>query len=889
MGLTAMEKEYHFKEVERRWYELWEKSGCFRRSENPKGKSYAIVIPPPNVTGVLHMGHLLNNTLQDVLIRRARQNGHCVFWQPGTDHAGISLQVVVEKKLLKEGIDPKKLSREEFLAHACRWRDEHGGIILDQLRHLGVSCDFSKKVHTLDTAYSRTVLTGFVELFKRGLIYRGRRMVNWCPKSQTALSDEEVLMQTRKGKLYRMRYEIVETPGTFIEISTTRPETIPGDVAVAVHPEDPRYQHLIGKHARRPFPGAEIPIIGDSSVLRDFGTGALKITPAHDAVDFAIGQRHGLTIIDVITLDGRLNELAGPELRGLTREAAREKAVQMLQERGLLLAAEDYEHSVGISERSGVPIEPRLSEQWFLRYPCIERAKEAVQSGTIQFFPRRWEKTYLHWLDNIQDWCISRQLLWGHRIPVWYRRSCDRQDPANWHVSVDGPADVENWEQDNDVLDTWFSSAFWPLGTLGWPDQEAMARHHFDFFYPTATLVTGPDIIFFWVARMIIMSLAFLEGDLAQIVPFRAVYFTGIIRDAQGRKMSKSLGNSPEPLDLIAQYGADGVRFGLLSIAPQGQDVLFDGVRMEQGRNLCTKLWNACRFRILQGKLEKPHTPNLGSMAAEDEAILQSLIDLTEQLEFAFGQYEFHGAVQRLEKFFRDDYCDWYVEVCKIRMRQEESQRAHILTLQDTILRHYLQLLQPFVPFIAQELWHALGYDDEEKFIQNFPLQTAEQLRRITPVLSENIVMVAELRAAVSAIRAHKSSLGMASQTRLHAYYYSENREAAIEKYLPILCALCGFEKLIAVDSLQGRPATLTPWGTFAVDVPDIIDHDRERERLSKEIEALERGIASNEAKLNNKDFLAHAPEKVIAGAKALLAENRGKLGKLRKFIGSLK
>jgi valyl-tRNA synthetase len=884
-----MEKEYRFNEVETRWYELWEKSGCFLRSESPVGESYTIVIPPPNVTGVLHMGHLLNNTLQDVLIRRARQNGRCVFWQPGTDHAGISLQVVVEKQLLKSAVDPRTLSREEFLAHACRWRDERGDIILNQLRHLGVSCDFSRKVHTLDGAYSRTVLTGFVEFFNRGLIYRGRRMVNWCPKSQTALSDEEVLMQTRQGKLYRMRYAIVENPGSFIEISTTRPETIPGDVAVAVHPEDPRHQHLIGKHARRPFPEAELPIIGDDAVLRDFGTGALKITPAHDSVDFAVGQRHGLAIIDVLTPDGRMNELAGPELCGLTREDAREKAAHMLRERGLLLAAEDYEHSVGISERSGVPIEPRLSEQWFLRYPCIEEAKEAVRSGVIQFFPRRWEKTYLHWLDNIQDWCISRQLLWGHRIPVWYRRDCDRKDPANWHVSVDGPPDPENWEQDSDVLDTWFSSAFWPLGTLGWPDRGAMARHHFDFFYPTATLVTGPDIIFFWVARMIIMSLAFLEGDLAQTVPFRAVYFTGIIRDAQGRKMSKSLGNSPEPLDLIGQYGADGVRFGLLSIAPQGQDVLFDGVRMEQGRNFCTKLWNACRFRVLQGKLEKSPGLNLQPMTAGDESILQSLIDLTAQQESAFGQYEFHGAVQRLEKFFRDDYCDWYVEVCKIRMRRDESQRSHILTLQDIILRHYLQLLHPFVPFITQELWHAMGYDNGEKFIQNVPLQTAEQLRKIAPISPDNIAIISELRETIAAIRAHKSSLGLATQTQLRAYYHSENREAAIEKHRPILCALCGFGELTAADSLQGRPATLTPWGTFAVDASDNIDNTRERERLSKEIETLNRNIISNETKLNNENFLSQAPEKIITGARTLLEENRNKLNKLQKLLGALK
>ncbi|MDR2576659.1 MAG: valine--tRNA ligase, partial [Puniceicoccales bacterium] len=600
-----MDSACDFKNFEAKLCAQWAERNCFSAAVEAGRATCTIMMPPPNVTGVLHMGHLLNNTLQDILIRRAWQSGKNVLWQAGTDHAGISMQVRVEKELQKEGIDAKKLSREEFLAHAERWRDKHGNIILEQLRHLGVCCDLQKKVHTLDPDYCQTVLHGFVELFRRGYIYKGKRMVHWCPVSQTALSDEEVLARETIGQLHRVRYEVVEEPGRFIEICTTRPETIGGDVAIAVHPSNERYADLVGKHCWRPFPREAIPIIADDAVDKDFGTGALKITPAHANVDFEIGQRHGLPLREVIDADGRLNAMAGKELEGMNRDSAREKSVEILRSLGNWVSAEQHTSAVGISERSGEPVEPRLSEQWFLRYPHVDLAKRAVSEGHIRFFPRRWEKTYLHWLENIQDWCISRQLLWGHQIPVWYKNGEDRSNPENWHVSLAGPKDLENWTREKDVLDTWFSSAFWPLGTLGWPDKGAMERRHFSTFFPTTTLVTGPDIIFFWVARMIFMAIAFLgngsDAKLPDCIPFRAVYFTGIVRDGQGRKMSKSLGNSPEPLDLIGRYGADGIRFGLISCAPRGQDILFGEERLEQGRNFRTKLWNACRFRTLQG------------------------------------------------------------------------------------------------------------------------------------------------------------------------------------------------------------------------------------------------------------------------------------------------
>ncbi|MDR1173388.1 MAG: valine--tRNA ligase, partial [Puniceicoccales bacterium] len=542
--MEALDKVFIPKQVEEKWTAKWLNDCCFDKTVDNGKESFCILMPPPNVTGVLHMGHLLNQTLQDVFMRHARHCNKCATWIPGTDHAGISLQVKVEKELMENAINPKKIGREKFLEHARAWRDKHGGVILSQLKSLGVSCDFKNQVHTLDGGYSRGVLTAFVELYKRGYIYRGKRMVNWCPKTLTALSDEEVIMKPQKSKLYYVRYEVVERPGQFIEIATTRPETIPGDVAIAVNPEDERYKNLVGLHCRRPLNEADIPIIADGDVVKDFGTGALKITPAHDSVDLAIGQRHNLPIIDTLNADGSLNALAGREFAGLDRFAAREKTAEKLEAIGALVRIEEYENNVGFSERGDVPIEPRLSEQWFLKYPKVHESKRAVSEGFIKFYPKRWEKTYLHWLDNIQDWCISRQLWWGHRIPVWYKKNSDRSDSNNWHVSVDGPLDIENWEQDEDVLDTWASSWVWPFGVFGWPDQEKMRREYFQYFYPTNVLVTGPDIIFFWVARMIIASMEFMgpnkkslnSEEIKARIPFKSVYFTGIVRDKIGRK-----------------------------------------------------------------------------------------------------------------------------------------------------------------------------------------------------------------------------------------------------------------------------------------------------------------------------------------------------------------
>ncbi|HSP42484.1 MAG TPA: valine--tRNA ligase, partial [Luteolibacter sp.] len=598
--MSELPKAYEPQAVEAKWYAAWIDGKCFEADPSSAKDAYSIVIPPPNVTGILHLGHVHNNALQDILARRARQEGREVLWLPGTDHAGIATQAKVERELReKEGKTRRELGREEFLKRVWDWKDHHGGIIIQQLKRLGCSCDWSRERFTMDEAYSKWVGHVFVELFKEGLIYRGKRIVNWCPVSLTALSDEEVIMTPQKSKLYYMKYELADAPGEFLQISTTRPETLMGDVAVAVNQKDRRYAKYIGRKVKRPFPHTEIPVIADDHVDIEFGTGALKITPAHDKADFDIGMRHDLEIIDVLTPDAHIHCPDCPDLHGLDRFVARKKAAAKLEEMGLLIKVEEYENNVGFSERANVPVEPRISMQWFLRYPCVKEAADAVANGDIQFRPERWAKTYAHWMENLQDWCISRQLWWGHQIPVWYRKdkfaalkeaeSLDTShlSHGDLYVSSEPPTDPENWVRDEDVMDTWFSSWLWPFATMSDLGENSATLKK---FYPTTDLVTGPDIIFFWVARMIMAGYRFADG-----LPFKNVYFTSIIRDLQGRKMSKSLGNSPDPIDLMDKYGADALRFGLIRIAPVGSDIRFDEAQIEEGRNFANKIYNACR------------------------------------------------------------------------------------------------------------------------------------------------------------------------------------------------------------------------------------------------------------------------------------------------------
>jgi valyl-tRNA synthetase len=912
--MAEITKSYEPGDVEKKWYAAWLQAGAFRPAG--AGEPYAIVIPPPNVTGVLTMGHVLNNALQDILIRRARMEGREAVWIPGTDHAGIATQTVVERELRKAQQTRWDLGRDRFLERVWDWRGQKGNIILEQLKALGCSCDWDRTHFTMDPVYSRAVLEGFVRLFAGRSIYRGKRMVNWCPASRTALSDEEVIMKPVSSALYEVRYELTDRPGEYVQVATTRPETIPGDVALAVHPDDPRYAGLVGRTVWRPLQRAAIPIVADAAVDREFGSGALKITPAHDKVDFEIGRRHQLPVIDVLEADGTLNGLAGPGLAGLDRFAGRKKAVELLRESGALVGEKPHQNNVGYSERADVPIEPRLTWQWWMRYPRVDEAKAAVRDGVVRFHPERWSKVYLHWLENIQDWCISRQLWWGHRIPVWYRKGLDRDrlgeaelhDPAKVHVSLDGPPDPENWEQEEDVLDTWASSWIWPLATLGWPDPAAMRAAGYGRFYPTATLVTGPDIIFFWVARMIMAGLEFAgepapgraltAAEIRDRVPFREVYFTGIIRDAQGRKMSKSLGNSPDPLDLIAKYGADGLRFGIISIAPQGQDIRFQEDRIEGGKNFCNKLWNAARFRQLSGPMADNRS--VAAIVArlepaqfddDDETILQKLRTLTGDVAGCFQRFEFAEATQRLYAFFWSDFCDWYVEVSKSKL-QAPATRANCLAVQDLVLRQTLLLLHPFIPFVTEELWQQLGYAPPGGFIEQFHFEfEIDLLARLQREPKQAAVQaVQKLQQFVSQARALKADHSLASRRDVKFLVIADDAAwAALQPNLPSVTRMAGAAEILRRDAVDGAPAVVTPLGTLYLDLASAVDPAAEKSRLAKELAKLAQHIAGTEARLANPAFTGKAPPAVLEGARQQLAGLQAKRAELERLLAALK
>ncbi|MBV9130487.1 MAG: valine--tRNA ligase [Verrucomicrobia bacterium] len=850
--------------VEEKWYRIWLEEKYFEAKTKSDKPAYAIVIPPPNVTGVLTMGHVLNATIQDILARRARALGKEVLWLPGMDHAGIATQNIVEKKLRAERRTKHDLGREAFIEKVWEWKARSGGIIIQQLQKLGCSCDWSRERFTMDPEYVRTVQGTFVDLYRKGLIYRGKRMVNWDPFYQTALSDEEVIPTPTKGKLYYIRYEVVEEPGTCLEVATTRPETLMGDTGVAVNSGDLRYKRFVGKHCWRPFPRAKIPIICDDAIDPTFATGVLKVTPAHDKLDFVIGLRHGLEVVDVMNPDGTLNALAGEGFDGMDRFDARKKAVEKLRDSGLLVREEEYQNNVGYSERGGVPIEPRLSEQWFLKYPRTEETLQAVSTGQIRFRPERWVKSFEHWIDNIQDWCISRQLWWGHRIPVWY---CN-DDPGRIYVGTETPPDKENWHQDPDVLDTWFSAWLWPFATM---DEKTRKR-----FYPTQDLVTGPDIIFFWVARMIMASFEF-QGK----IPFENVFFTGIIRDLQGRKMSKSLGNSPDPLDLIAKYGADGLRFGLMRIAPHGQDIRFDEKQIEEGRNFANKLWNACRFRQLQG----PRTQALAStpFSPYSAYILLRLNETVDRIENAFGEYLFTEVARSLYEFVWSDFCDWYLEVAKTELQsQEESVRLNCLSVADHVLSSVLRLLHPFMPYITEELWHRMTFGDST--IQFVPVNNLRvDMARLNPIDIAFAQRVYEAATLTRNLRAE--------------YRIPSNKKVRLILKPAVTGDFKVFGRLVNGDPLEidphvlaepGVPVAVTPLGQLFIPLEGIVDLSAEKERLRKEIVKLESEIETVRKKLGNESFVARAPAAIVAEHRQREKESMMKLERLRERFGGL-
>ena len=901
--MSELSKAYEPQAVEAKWYAAWLDGKCFEADPASEKPAYSIVIPPPNVTGILHLGHVLNNSIQDILARRARQTGHEVLWLPGTDHAGIATQAKVERELREnEKLTRRDLGRDEFLKRVWDFKDKHGNIIINQLKRLGCSCDWSRERFTMDEDYTKWVSHVFVELFKKGLIYRGKRMVNWCPVSLTALSDEEVIMTPRKSKLYFMKYELSDAPGEFLEISTTRPETLMGDVAVAVNPKDPRYAKYVGRTVNRPFPHAAIPVIADEQVDIEFGTGALKITPAHDKVDFEIGMKHDLEIIDTLTPDGHVNCPECPDLHGLDRFVARKKAAAKLEEMGLLLKVEEYDNNVGYSERGQVPIEPRISMQWFLKYPRVQEAADAVAKGDIKFRPERWAKTYAHWMDNLQDWCISRQLWWGHQIPVWYRKdkldglksaeSLDMQDfeAGDIHVGVEPPADGDNWTRDEDVMDTWFSSWLWPFATMAGVGEDTPTLKK---FYPTTDLVTGPDIIFFWVARMIMAGFEFKDE-----LPFKNVYFTAIIRDLKGRKMSKSLGNSPDPVDLMEKYGADGLRFGLMRIAPVGSDVRFDESQIEEGRNFANKVYNACRFREMAGEIEFPENDadedheTVGMANCFHLDILAKLDELAVDLEVAYRDYRFGEVTARLYEFLWTEFCDKFLEAVKGDLRETATPEARAVTLSvfDTVMSRYLQLLHPLMPHVTEELSVRMGYLNEDEFLMLAELPDEPVLDGLS---AEDIATEKSKAAAIyetaSKLRNLKAEYNVASRRDVRFIIKGAADWLGVEKaILAILTGAGVIEIDSSYDAPKGTPVSLTPVGEIYLPLDGLIDVEAEKVRLSREIGKLEQELTRSEAKLGNESFVARAPAEVVAQEKARLEEWRGKLTQLRDMLAGL-
>ena len=853
---VEFEKSYNWTQLEDQWYARWLKKDYFTGDENSSNESFSIVIPPPNITGKLTMGHVLNNTIQDVLIRKARMEGKNTCWIPGIDHASIATETKVVKMLEEMGIEKEQLSREEFLDHAWKWKEKYGGIIIDQLKKLGCSCDWKRQKFTMDDDYSRSVIKAFVHLYNKGFIYKGHRLVNWCPSSQSAISDEEVIHKEISGKLWYFKYPI-EKDKSFLVVATTRPETLLGDTAIAVNPEDERYAHLVGSYANIPIVNRKVPIIADEHVDPKFGTGCVKVTPAHDPNDFEIGKRHGLEFINIMNDDASLNENVPQDFQGLSRERVRKEVIKRMNLENLLEKTEDHINNIGFSERGNVPIEFYMSEQWYMKMnKLVKPALDAVNDGKIKFYPNHWVKTYNHWMENINDWCISRQLSWGHQIPVWYHKD----DVSKLHVSEKGPDDKENWVRDKDVLDTWASSWLWPFAVHNWIEKDTSIKK----YYPTNTLVTGPDIIFFWVARMIMSGYEFLGEE-----PFKNVYFTSILRDANGKKFSKSLGNSPDPITLFKEFGTDAVRFGTLLMAPQGLDVLFSKDRLEVGKNFMNKLWNAARFtfmNLIDGippDIDLRHV-NLG---LSDKWIISRFEETAFNVNRELNNYRFNEAAKAIYEFTWNDYCDWYVEIAKIRLYGDDPKKADIArAVLIHVLRGILTLLHPYSPFITEELWSYFKTKNEKDLIIS-PWINGKVLKNEQVFDSMDL-----LQQIVTSIRAIRSQLNIPPKKRATVYIVnSESFKEMILSFDDVIKMLAGVNHISFVNNKE-RPsksatAVIKNMELF-IPLEGLIDFDLEINRLSKRIDKLKKHILVSEKKLSNKNFVANAPENIITHEK---------------------
>jgi valyl-tRNA synthetase len=876
-------KGYEPREVEAKWYAAWEASGSFHADENSPRPHYSIVIPPPNVTGVLHMGHALNNTLQDILCRWKRMTGHEVLWMPGTDHAGIATQNVVEKQLAAEGRDRHVLGREAFIERVWQWREESGGQIINQLKRLGASCDWERERFTMDEGLSRAVREVFVRLFEEGLIYRDNRLINWCPRCHTALSDLEVEHDEKKGHLWHLRYPVLGTD-RFLVVATTRPETMLGDTAVAVHPEDERYAELIGKTVLLPLVNREIPVIADAYVDRAFGTGVVKITPAHDFNDFEVGKRHGLPLVNIFDPSGVVNENGGPYC-GMERYPARKQVVADLEAQGLLDKVEDYPLSVGECYRCKTVIEPYLSLQWYVKVgPLAEEAIKAVQDGRTRIVPAQWEKTYYEWMFNIKDWCISRQIWWGHRIPAWYCDTCGaitvtRHDPTACEKC--GSAEIR---QETDVLDTWFSSALWPFSTMGWPQRTLTLEK----FYPTSCLVTGFDILFFWVARMMMMGLKFM-GE----VPFREVYIHALVRDAQGQKMSKSKGNVIDPLSVIDEYGTDAFRFTLAAFAAMGRDIKLSVERIAGYKAFANKLWNAARFALMNLEGFDPAGIDLGrlDLSAADRWIQVRLAEAAQAANAALSEYKFNEAASRLYAFTWNEFCDWYIELAKDDLYGDDpAARARAQAVLYTVLEQLLRLLHPLMPFITEEIWQALPGERPAASIMAAAYPTGEGL----PLDLEGARRMELVMEVVRALRNIRGEMDVPPGRQIPAVLDCKS-EASLavlrdgERYVRVLAKVN--ELTLGVGVPRPDKAATQVAGDVEVLVPmaGLIDVEAEEARLTKEIAKVEKDVELFAKKLGNEAFVAKAPPEVLEKDRGKLADAQEKLGILRQSLEKIR
>ena len=868
-------KAYEPQEVEGRIYDFWMQGGYFHAEVDPKKKPYTIVIPPPNITGQLHMGHAWDETLQDILIRWKRMQGYSALWLPGTDHASIATEAKIVEAMREEGLSKEDLGREAFLERAWAWKDKFGGRILEQLKLLGSSCDWDRLRFTMDEGCSKAVRHVFVKLYEEGLIYRGERIINWCPHCKTAISDAEVIFEEQQGSFWHLRYPLADGSG-YIQLATTRPETMLGDTAVAVHPEDERYKHLVGKNVILPLVNKEIPIVADEYVEMDFGTGVVKITPAHDPNDFEVGRRHNLPVINVMNEDGSINENGG-KYAGLSGMEARKQIVKDLEESGYLIKVEPLKHNVGTCQRCHTVVEPRVSTQWFVKMePLAKPAIDVVKDGTIRFIPERLEKTYYNWMENIKDWCISRQLWWGHRIPAWYCEDCGETIVSETDVDTCPKCGGKHIHQDEDTLDTWFSSALWPFSTLGWPDETEELK----YFYPTDTLVTGYDIIFFWVARMIFSGLKHMDK-----APFNTVLFHGLLRDSQGRKMSKSLGNGIDPVDVINQYGADALRFTLVTGNSPGNDARYSDEKVAASRNFANKIWNAARF--IHMNIDGHDVPCAlpETLSLEDQWIVSRFNTVTKEVTENLDKFELGMAVSKLYDFIWDDFCDWYIELAKRPLTGgDEAAAQNTRQVLVWVLTNTLALLHPFMPFVTEEIWQSLPHQGEALIVAPWP---EYEEGRAFPQAEAEMKKVMEL---ITAVRTRRSEMNVPPSKKAHlAIEAADTAAFEAEKEAIARLAYCsGVEVAQSVPQAEGSVTVVTAACRAYLPMDDLVDKKAETARLTKELEGAKKQLATAEAKLQNEKFISKAPQKVIDGVKDNAEKLREKVRGIEEALAAL-